>query len=341
MVSRINKRTHSSISSFSSDDMTITNSPFSHTHALAHPHQSGFNPSPFTNHPLPYPPPGAIVGPTSTHNHSHAPAQFTQQPQREIKFIFETGRKEPKCRKLSKPKDKERENGKEITGGRKVLANKSMKDPNITRKSKPTPLNLKQTAKSPFAQPESQSHMPSPPLTARPFTSHCPLPKVDYEYPYSPCTQRLSIPAPIQDYHRHLPQSHRLVLPSIDHFQSIDPPHGHGLHPFEDGSPPLPIDAPIPRAPLQAYTPFFEDTLSFPEVQEEDEMDVDVDQRREALIMGLGLDLGMGERQKEMMDFVPRKPSLDLMMHDQEEMDMDNRGNVTGLGLGLGLSLFN
>ncbi|WVW80949.1 hypothetical protein I302_102940 [Kwoniella bestiolae CBS 10118] len=345
MVSRTNKRHYSTVS--------VDNSPFSHVSPLPlpsphyHPQPLPLPlPLPFTNHPLPYPPPGAIVAPASAlhpHPHPHpqyAPQQQQQQhyqpPQREIKFIFETGRKEPKTRKITKTKEKDSAQ-RDITGcsnGRKVLANKSIKDPNITRKPKPSPLNLTKPAKLPLTidiDHSPASYMPSPPLTAGLFPSHH-LPKIAPEYPYSP-----------QSYHRHFPHSQQ-VLPPIETFRSVNMIEGFGSSSLPGDSPPLPINAPIPKAPIQTYTPFFEDSLEFQEHEydhsEEDgeyEMEVEVEVGPN---MGLGLDLG--EERREMMDFVPRKPSLDIMMHDEEvELDSEVTTTRSGIGMGLGLGLFN
>ncbi|WWC92175.1 uncharacterized protein L201_007129 [Kwoniella dendrophila CBS 6074] len=363
--------------------------------------------SPFTHNPLSYPPPGAITSttivttPTSATFSNFPPGhlkkpQNTQVPQppqpqqREIKFIFETGRKEPKIRK-TKTKDANNQKTSELVT-RKVLGNKTVKDPNVSRKPKPSPLNLKNTSKLPLIDTNISQHVPSPPLTAGLFPSHdLPIvsdtasPHVSHLHGHnqrrhsgmmmvnqdSPLNSPLRIS--MQPFNMSYPDKHRHswcdTLPPINTPRSATGNFVDGY----DVSPPLPINAPIPRAPIQAYTPFFEDSLAIPDEHYDDKMDgeheMDVEYQHhvtdnvnnpQEAVMGLGLDLGISRgsdivrpqapsriERKEMMDFVPRKPSLNMMMsNDQdynmnpEEEEITSSQPLTTRGLGmLGISL--
>ncbi|WWC65170.1 uncharacterized protein I303_107784 [Kwoniella dejecticola CBS 10117] len=318
---------------------------------------------PFTSNPLSYPPPGAIVSPSSAtqpsftyqpHQHRFQQQQQTQ-PQREIKFIFETGRKEPKAKKFKPPKDAARGSS---TEGRKILTSKSVKDPNIAanRRPKPAPLNFDKPPAKQMMGLDHSTHMPSPPLTAG-LLPHRELPQVS-DYP------------PYEDYIRPSVNvdSYRFPVATTLHRGNTHGP-AHRQHdtrpptmlmtmnvsrsdPFE--SPPLPIDAPIPKAPLQAYTPVFEDgNRSFldddPDGEHEMEIDFAYQPSTDAVGLGLGLELGLrveldDAENKEMMDFIPRKPSLTFMMDsDSSDRDVDDEVEVVAtpserrglIGLGL------
>ncbi|WWC72466.1 uncharacterized protein I206_106428 [Kwoniella pini CBS 10737] len=343
------------------DDQTPQYSPFSHIQPLPSPlnpaqeplrpyhgegstmipsrRSSGYDLAPFTSQPLSYPPPGAILTHPSFAQPQPQVISYSQTPQREFSFIFETGRKEPKSKKIKVPKDTKVPTSRQ----RPVLANKCFKDSNValTRKAKPPSLNLKDSAKAFMMELDQTTYMPSPPPTAGLLRSR-ELPVVSDLPPYQTFGQPQNpyVSPRLTLSHRGGPEQ---PSSSYNYF-TTSPLHDYRHESYDhQDSPPLPINAPVPRAPMQAYTPFFEDDLSFPDddLDGEYEMEIEYNHQsnnaQEGVCHGLGLNLG--EKKIEMMDFVPSKPSLALMMSSENDHQStisrisETNSNLMGLGL--------
>ncbi|WRT70606.1 uncharacterized protein IL334_007604 [Kwoniella shivajii] len=360
MISKANKRVYSSITSDASS--VYDNSPFAYNISLplADGHgrtnqipqvlqqqqqqqqqQHSYHPSPFTSHPLPYPPPGTIIAPGPVFQQNHYARPFSSSGDgtgnengKEIQFIYETGRKEPKIPRKTK-------SNKRADTGRKVLANKTTKDLNLSTRARPVPLDLKKPTKLPSLD-DYTSHMPSPPPTARAFTLPI-LPKI------SIYNDEIRHPSPLTRAHQldtayntspniSMDPSGPLCRAGNDYWRSEVYRNSYEAHTV---SSPLPIDAPIPKAPHQAYTPFFEDALMFHNHDADGEYEMDLDDSlsssnvvtpTEGLGIGLGLDLGERRVEREMMNFVPMKPSVDVMMdHSDTEEVAGRSGNALGI----------
>ncbi|KAK8850448.1 hypothetical protein IAR55_004366 [Kwoniella newhampshirensis] len=105
--------------------------------------------------------------------------------------------------------------------------------------------------------------------------------------------------------------------------------------------PPLPYDAPPPRAPITSHTAVFEDALSTPYFDSDEEMLLDVhdDESTWAAKMTAAKGLGLG---LDLANFTPRKPSVALLTSPEREVNddspataQDTRGEGAVMGLGL------